>query len=146
MDNTELSQALKIVFASEYAFFLKAQFCHWNVEGSAFVQLHELFGDIYNEVYSSIDDFAENIRKIGSYTPASFERFSMLSKIDDAVEIITADQMIQELLVDSEKMSKLIAVVYQVSENYGEIGLSNFLAARQDAHQKHSWKLRSILK
>ncbi len=55
---------LKIAFASQYAFAIKAQNFHWNVEGSDFYQLHNMFEDIYNEVYGSIDAFAENIRKI----------------------------------------------------------------------------------
>ena len=31
---------------------------------------HKLLDDIYSEVQDSIDTFAENIRKIGAYTPA----------------------------------------------------------------------------
>jgi starvation-inducible DNA-binding protein len=89
----ELIKALKISFASEFSFYLKAQYFHWNVEGENFQQYHELFGGIYEEVYGSIDDFAENIRKAGSYTPGSFERFSMLSKIDDETEIPDARSM-----------------------------------------------------
>ena len=53
---------LKIAFASQYAFALKAQNFHWNVEGSDFYQLHQLFDTIYGEVYGAVDDFAENIR------------------------------------------------------------------------------------
>jgi len=59
----ELRKALKIAFASEYAFFIKAQNFHWNVEGMFFEQFHALFGGIYEEVYENIDPFAENIRK-----------------------------------------------------------------------------------
>ena len=50
-----LQQALKIAFASEFAFYLKAHYFHWNVEGPLFPQLHKLFGKIYEEVYDSID-------------------------------------------------------------------------------------------
>ena len=59
----DLKKAMKVAFASEYAFALKAQNFHWNVEGPLFPQLHELCGKIYDEAYASIDDFAENIRK-----------------------------------------------------------------------------------
>ena len=46
----ELLKALKIAFASEFAFYLKAHYFHWNVEGPLFSQLHDLFGNIYEEV------------------------------------------------------------------------------------------------
>lgn len=142
----ELQQALKIAFASEYAFALKAQNFHWNVEGVLFPQLHMLFDTIYSEVYESIDPFAENIRKIGAYTPASFSRFSMLTIIEDETKIIPAEEMISELLQDSIKIIELLKVVFLAAEELGEHGLSNFLADRQDAHEKHCWMLRSTLK
>jgi DNA-binding ferritin-like protein len=36
--------------------------------------------------------------------------------------------------------------LFAVAEEFGDHGLSNFLADRQDAHKKHSWMLRSSLK
>lgn len=142
----ELTRALKIAFASEFSFYLKAQYFHWNVEGENFPQYHELFGKIYEEVYGSIDDFAENIRKTGSYTPGSFERFSMLSRIEDETEIPDAKTMTQILLEDSERMAGIFKLVFSIAEREGEHGLADFLAGRQDAHRKHSWMLRATLK
>jgi starvation-inducible DNA-binding protein len=141
-----LQQALKIAFASEYAFYLKAHYFHWNVEGADFYQYHKLFGKIYEEVQNSIDDFAENIRKTGAYTPGSFTRFSVLSLIDDETAVLPAPAMIAELLADSDKMAEMFRIVFQASEELGEHGLSDFLAGRQDAHRKHSWILKSTLK
>jgi len=142
----ELKKALKVAFASEYSFVLKAQNFHWNVEGMFFESLHTLFGNIYEEVYGSIDTFAENIRKLDSYTPASFSRFSMLTQVDDETDILDSKAMVIELLNDSDKMSKLLKMVYELAEQAGENGLSNFLAERMDAHRKHSWMLRATLK
>jgi starvation-inducible DNA-binding protein len=142
----ELQRALKIAFASEFAFYLKAQYFHWNVEGPNFPQLHDLFGKIYEEVYGSIDTFAEEIRATGTYTPGSFTRFSILSLVDDEVEILPAEAMLMELFEDSEKMAEMFRIVFNASEELGLHGLSDFLAGRQDAHKKHSWMLRSTLK
>ena len=79
----ELVKAAKIAFASEFAFYLKAHFFHWNVEGPMFPQLHDLFGKIYEEVYGNIDDFAEKIRSMDAYAPGSMSRLSMLTRIED---------------------------------------------------------------
>jgi starvation-inducible DNA-binding protein len=138
--------ALKTAFASEYAFTIKAQNFHWNVEGPLFGQLHELFGSIYEETYGSIDTFAEQLRALQIYTPASLERFSMLSKVDDENEILPFEQMLRELLSDSDKMADIFKITFTMAENSGDHGLSNFLADRQDAHKKHSWMLRASLK
>ena len=137
---------LKIAFASQYAFAIKAQNYHWNVEGSDFYQLHNLFEDIYTEVYGAVDAFAENIRKIKAYTPASLERFSALTAISDEVEVLDPSAMVAELLRDAEKMQEIMKVLFTEAEARGENGLSNFLADRQDAFAKHAWFLRATAK
>lgn len=142
----ELRKALKIAFASEFSFYLKTHYFHWNVEGLHFQQFHELFQTIYLEVYAAIDPFAENIRKLGAYTPGSYERFSMLSRIEDETNVPGAEQMTAELLSDSEKMANILKLVFQLSEQEGEHGLSDFLAGRLDAHRGHQWMLRATLK
>jgi starvation-inducible DNA-binding protein len=140
-----LQKAAKIGFASEYSFVIKAQNFHWNVTGPLFEQYHALFEKIYTEVYSSIDPFAENIRKLRAFTPTSFGKFSMLSQVEDEDNILTAEAMVAELLQDSDKMVKVLKLVYDQAERTGEHGFSNFLAERIDAHQKHSWMLRASL-
>ncbi len=137
---------LKIAFASQYAFAIKAQNYHWNVEGSDFYQRHKMFQKIYEEVYGAVDDFAENIRKIKAYTPASLYRFSALAAIDDELEILDPSAMVAELLRDSEKMQEIMKLLFVEAEALGHHGLSNFLADRQDAFAKHAWFLRSTLK
>jgi starvation-inducible DNA-binding protein len=145
--NPKYQLALKTAFASEYAFALKAQNFHWNVEGASFPQLHTLFEKIYDEVYGSIDTFAEELRALQFYTPASLQKFSMLSIVDDEnAEGIPERNMVEELLQDSEKMANIFKMVFSMSEEAGDHGLSDFLAGRQDAHKKHSWMLRSTLK
>jgi starvation-inducible DNA-binding protein len=142
----ELAKAMKIAFSTEFSFYLKSHFYHWNVEGPDFDQYHNLFSKIYEEVYESIDTFAENIRKLGTYTPGSYTRLSMLSQIDDELTVPPALDMINDLLNDSEKCIKIFKMVYDLSEREEEYGLSNFLAERIDAHKKHSWMLRATLK
>ena len=141
-----LQKAAKIAFASEFTFYLKAHYFHWNVEGINFRELHDLFGTIYEEVYGSIDDFAEKIRALGAYAPGSNSRFSMLSRIEDETDVLPAEQMVVELLQDSDNMVKILKRVYDIAEAAGEHGFSNFLAERMDAHRKHSWQLRATAK
>lgn len=142
----ELQKASKVAFASTFSFYLKAHNFHWNVEGIHFKELHDLFGAIYEEVYGSIDTFAEQIRSQGTYVPGSFQRFSMLTQIDDETNILPAESMLQELLEDNEKIIKVLKLVFQESEKNSEYGFSDFIAGRIDAHRKHGWMLRASLK
>lgn len=146
MDRTQYESLLKAAFASEFSFFLKAANFHWNVEGPDFKQYHALFGDIYGEVYGSIDTFAEELRACRIYAPASFTVLDELSIVECQDTVPGTLSMIQELLSDSDTMAELLGKAFVAAEEMGDHGLSNFLADRQDAHRKHSWMLRSTLK
>lgn len=143
---SELVKAAKVAFASTFSFYLKAHNFHWNVEGPNFEQYHQLFGRIYEEVYGSIDKFAEHIRAMNSYMPGSYTRFSMLTMIEDETELLDAETMLNQLLDDNEKIIKILKMVYGESEAANEFGFSNFIAERLEAHRKHGWQLRSTLK
>ncbi len=142
----ELVQALKIVLANHYAYNLKAQNFHWNVEGPNFPQYHELFEKIYSEVYGSIDVIAERVRTLGAYTPGSFRRYIDLSQVEDQVEIPNAQSMLQKLLTDIQVIQTSIKTCYDLAEQSGNHGLSNLMAERQDAFAKHAWMLTATLK
>lgn len=146
MMNEKYHLALRSAFASEYSFFLKAQNFHWNVEGPLFESLHALFERIYTEVEESIDPFAEQLRALQIYTPASLHKFSMLSAINDEDDVPGFQDMLRILLQDSDKMAEIFKITFEMAEQNGDHGLSNFLADRQDAHKKHSWMLRASLK
>ena len=141
----ELVQALKIVLANHYAYSLKAQNFHWNVEGPNFPQYHELFEKIYSEVYGSIDVIAERVRTLGAYTPGSFRRYIDLSQVEDQVEIPNAQSMLQKLLTDIQVIQTSIKTCYDLAEQSGNHGLSNLMAERQDAFAKHAWMLTATL-
>lgn len=142
-----LADALKTLLATEYAFVIKAQLFHWNVEGPDFAQLHEFFGSIYNEVYdNSIDKTAEYIRTLEDYAPGSFERFQELSTIRGQTKIPRARLMIEELLTDNKQMIELLNTTFEVAQRERQEGIANFLAERIDAHGKWGWQLRSFLK
>ena len=142
-----LADSLKILLATEYAFSIKAQLFHWNVEGPDFAQLHEFFGNLYEEVYDgSIDKTAEYIRALCDYSPGSFERFAELSIIAGQIKIPRARLMIEELLANNGQLLELLNKNFAIATEENQQGIANFIAERIDAHQKHAWMLSSFLK
>jgi len=142
----KLKQFARIAFASEFSFYIKTHSFHWNVEGQDFYEYHKLFEVIYDEVYGSIDDFAEKIRTLGAYIPVSLHNLNLLTKVEDEDSVPSKDEMVAELLMDNEKMIKILKMTYDAAESEGEHGFSNFLAERMDAHRKHGWFLRASMK
>jgi starvation-inducible DNA-binding protein len=141
-----LTDLLKKSLADTFAFYLKTQFYHWNVEGSDFYQYHELFGDIYEEVQESVDMLAEQIRTLDEYAPGSLSRFKELTSITEDTTIPNSTTMARNLLVENSKVIMSLTAAYQQAEEDGKLGVSNFLQDRLTAHRKHEWFLRASTK
>lgn len=142
----QLVEGMKIVLADTFALYLKTHQFHWNVEGADFPQYHEFLENLYTEVYGSVDKIAEEIRALGEYAPGSFTRFKELSNIKDNTGAPSAVEMFTELQGDNQMVLSSIMTAYNFANQYNEIGLSNFLQDRYDAHKKHNWMISSILK
>jgi starvation-inducible DNA-binding protein len=141
-----LSELLKQLLATNFAYYLKAQMFHWNVEGPDFAQLHKFFAKIYEDAFGAIDPIAEYIRTLEDYAPGSFERFQELSKIQDQTKVPRARLMLEELLADTEGMKQLVMQVFEVAQSEGREDIANFMAERQNSHGKYAWQIKSFLK
>jgi starvation-inducible DNA-binding protein len=142
----ELSVTLKKAFADTFAFYLKAHYFHWNVEGPDFYQYHEFFGELSSEVYGAVDPFAEEIRAINAYAPGSFKRFAELTTIVDEDTVPSALAMAEKLFADNNIVLNSLQVARDTADKLGQNGLVNFLEDRLDNHKKHAWFLRSSIK
>jgi len=142
-----LVENLKVVLASSFTLYLKAHNFHWNVEGPDFPQYHKFLDDFNNEIFeNAIDRSAEFIRALDHYTPGSLTRFLELSIVKDQVLIPRAELMMQELYEDNATVLAYLKETFHVAEQEDEQGVANFIAERIDAHGKHQWMLRSVLK
>jgi starvation-inducible DNA-binding protein len=141
-----LTEDLKVLLASVNSLSIKAQNFHWNVEGDNFPQYHEFFGNFYEEVYSAVDKVAEYIRTLDSYAPGSLTRYAELTIIQDQLKIPRAELMFAELFEDNARMIDLLNHCFASATQENKQGIANFIAERLDAHEKHQWMIRSVLK
>ena len=141
-----LSDDLKQFLATTFAYYLKAHYFHWNVEGPDFGELHEFFSNIYEDAYSAIDPIAEYIRALGEYSPGSMERFIELSVVPGQTKVPRARLMIEELLASSEVMVDLLNQCFAAATKENKQDIANFIAERLSQTNKFAWQLRSSLK
>ena len=141
-----LADSLKILLATNFAYYLKAHGFHWNVEGPDFSELHGFFQEIYEDAYSAIDPTAEYIRYLGEYAPASFERYVELTQIAGQTKIPRARLMLEELHANNDQMLEILNGCFASATDENEQGIANFIAERLSAHGKYRWQLLSYLK
>lgn len=137
---------LKRVQADTFAFYSKAHYYHWNVEGPNFVQYHEFLGGLYAEVFAAVDLIAEEVRQIDAYAPAAHRMLMELTRIKEDNTIPADLEMFRRLLADNDTVMEGLVQAYMSAESAGELGLANVLQDRLTAHKKHHWMLKSLTK
>ena len=141
-----LIDELKKVHADAFTYYLKAHFYHWNVEGPNFPQYHDFLQNLYQEVFASVDTLAELIRTLDSYAPGTLTRLKELTSIEETDDVPDAMTMMTRLLQENNILRASLLTAYTTADTTGEVGIANFLQDRIQAHEKHSWMLRSIVK
>lgn len=137
---------LEQLLADLVGFYFRAHGYHWNVVGEDFAQYHELFGEIYADVYGSIDPLAENVRKLGGFPPVSLKDFASKSSLSDT-ELAggSPKALAADLLMANEALIEELKSAFSMMDAANEQGVADFIAGRIDAHQKWSWQLASSL-
>lgn len=145
MDQLELT--LNNVLANAFIMYFKAHSYHWNVECKNFSEMHEFFGDLYEEVHASVDVIAEEIRAYDKYAPISLmELYNHKTIMEDADKPTNVDQMLVRIGAANESVIESLNKLFKDATAANEQGLADFAAGRLDIHKKHGWMIRSYLK
>lgn len=142
----ELINKMNVFLANSYAFYLKAHFYHWNVLGSDFPMYHTFLGDLYDEVYGSIDTTAEHIRQLDGIPQNSPSMLKQNSELTEATAVKSSEEIFNELNLDVLKLISDTVELDRLAGRFSKIGLSNYIQDRNAAFEKHSWMLKSIVK
>jgi DNA-binding ferritin-like protein len=135
-----MAKQLDALLRRSYSFYYRAHAFHWNTLSPMFAQFHELFSVIYTNVYGSLDDMAENVRRLGFYAP------QQLSLIGVGGPVLTDPiEMVKSLLEENAGILDDIVAAFETAEEISEQGILNFLAERQDSHEKFRWFLSATL-
>jgi starvation-inducible DNA-binding protein len=142
-----LISKLKEWQANSVVFYSTAHGFHWNVEGPLFTQYHAFFGEIYADVYGSIDTIAEWLRKFDVVAPYTLYDFIANNTYGDVQNDSNSPIVMSRQLLDmNEKMLSDIKYIFEQATLQNQQALANFLAERIDKHQFWSWWLKSSLK
>lgn len=145
----ELKLAMQRVLADTFLMYIKAHTYHWNVLGPDFSQYHKFFGDLYEELWNSIDDCAEHIRAIDAFAAGNLMNYIELGSVDlvnDELNPFPAEAMFMQLAIDNQKVIETLKIATELADRSGNRGLVNFLEERLDVHAKHGWMLKATVR
>lgn len=143
----ELKTAIKVLLANATVMYYKTHQFHWNVEGIEFTQYHEFFGDLYIDVYNSVDPIAELLRKLDEYAPVSIDELYKYKTLEEeTTRVILLSDILASLIKANDEVLASLNKVFNIANANKQQGICNFIADRIDTHQKHGWFLRASAK
>lgn len=145
MDSTKA--ALQVILADTFVFYFKVHTYHWNVEATNFSEMHEFFGDIYEDLYGTVDMWAEELRALDVYAPGSLMELYNLKNIqEDAARPAGVTAMLLNIKSANDIMIANLDVLFAVATKENVQNVANIAADRLDKHRKTGWMINSYLK
>jgi len=138
----EIAQALNGLVADSYALYTKTKNFHWHVSGPHFRDYHLLFDDQATEIFATIDELAERVRKLGARTVHSIGEVAKLQTIkDNDKEFVAPADMLRELMADNKTIIKAMRAAHDVADKHEDVATASILENFIDAAEKRNWFL-----
>lgn len=141
----DLAEGLSSLLADTYALYLKTHMYHWNVTGTSFHSLHQMFEEQYLEMRDAVDVIAERIRALGSFAPGSYSEFTRLASVPDEEGVPAAEEMVRRLGIGHELLIRAARPLVAEAERADDVATADLVTQRITVHEKTAWMLRSSL-
>ena len=142
-----LINKLRVLQADAFIFYTKAHGYHWNVEGILFDQFHSFFEELYQDLWDSVDTWAEWLRRLNE--KASFDVMTALTTSNIKYDLGSDENnpiiMLQSLQSSNDQIISDLKECFALASSSDEQGAANFIAERIDAHEKWRWKFKASL-
>jgi starvation-inducible DNA-binding protein len=124
----------------------QAKQAHWNVKGTDFYQLHELFDEIAGELEEYIDMIAERVTALGGYATGTV-RMAVASSIlpEFPTDIITGMEFVTALADRFALYAKHLRSAIEKSEDLGDADTADLYTEVSRTVDKRLWFLDAHL-
>ena len=137
-----VTEVVNPLIADAFTLYVKTKNFHWHVYGPHFNDYHHLFDDQAGDIFESIDEMAERVRKIGGTTIRSIGHISQLQTIeDDNDDLVSPEKMVKLLAEDNARMAKAIHDAIIVCDKNRDVATSNLLQDILDKTDRRKWFL-----
>jgi starvation-inducible DNA-binding protein len=138
----EIAEALNGLVADSYALYTKTKNFHWHVSGPHFRDYHLLFDDQAAEIFATVDDLAERVRKLGARTIHSIGEIAKLQTIkDNNKDFVSPTDMLTELMSDNRLVIKRMRAAHEIADKHDDVATASILENFIDAAEKRNWFL-----
>ena len=138
----EMTEILNHLVADAFALYVKTKNFHWHVSGPHFRSYHLMLDDQADQIYATIDELAERVRKLGGATVRSIGDIARLQRIkDNDDDFVPPLQMLRELMADNKATIAAMRSAHKKAEDNNDIGTAALLETFIDGAERRNWFL-----
>jgi starvation-inducible DNA-binding protein len=137
-----ISAVLNVLLADTFALYLKTKNFHWHVSGSHFRDYHLLLDEQSDAIFTTIDQLAERVRKLGGCTLRSVGQIAKLQTIKDNDDIyVLPRDMLVELMADNKRMAMAMRNAHELCGECRDFATASLLENIIDETERRTWFL-----
>ncbi|AUH73745.1 ferritin [Legionella sainthelensi] len=144
-DRRKIAEAINPLVANTFALFVKTKNFHWHMTGPHYRDYHLLLDEQSEQIFSMIDVLAERVRKLGEKTIQSIGQIKELQTIKDNQEILSAEEMLHQLLKDNEDFLKSMRKAHEICNKGNDFATTSILEEYIDETERRIWFLFETL-
>ena len=138
----ELSGALNLLLADQFALYFKTKNFHWHVSGPHFRDYHLLLDEQADQILATTDAIAERVRKIGGSTLRSIGHVARLQRVlDNDADYVTPLDMLAELRDDNMQLTARMRTVHDLCSERRDVATASMLEVWIDETERRVWFL-----
>jgi len=139
---SEISAKLNEILATTFALYLKTKNFHWHVSGPHFRDYHLLLDEHAEQIFATIDELAERVRKVGGRTLRSIGHIAKLQRIaDNDEEFVAPADMLRELMEDNKALTANLRNAHEVADAHGDVATASLIENFIDQAERRTWFL-----
>jgi starvation-inducible DNA-binding protein len=140
--SSAVSTALNEVLADTFVLFIKTKNFHWHVSGPHFRDYHLMFDEQAEQIFATVDELAERVRKIGGTTLRSLAHISKLAKLaENNEDFVAPSAMLAELIADHKKVIARMRKAHETADECNDVATASLLETFIDGAERRLWFL-----
>jgi starvation-inducible DNA-binding protein len=140
--SSAVAEALNKVLADTFILFVKTKNFHWHVSGPHFRDYHLMFDEQSDQIFATVDELAERVRKIGGTTIRSLGQISQLTMLsENNAPFVDPQDMIAELIADHKKIVASMRKAHKIADDQEDVATASLLETFIDGAERRLWFL-----
>jgi starvation-inducible DNA-binding protein len=139
-----MTGALNEILADSSVLYMKTKNknFHWHVSGPHFRDYHLMLDEQADQIFSTVDDLAERVRKIGGTTARSLAQIGRLTTLrENDAEFVAPHDMIAELIADHRNVVAKMRKAHKLAEDCEDAATAGELETFIDGAERRLWFL-----